>query len=566
LKSNSDILELIKQQEKERDNKELRTSVGLGVTQDPDATAKRQALSKQLSIPVDVIERDEKGANEAAHMQDIFRKIKDSKKLQETFSDPDVAAIAHDDVEELAELDRITAGEWAEGVIGEASLRLYSSAAGIKEFWADYLGDEVLAERAQADYRISKEAAEMIHPDFKSDTAEGVYSGAVSTLSQAPGLLLGILGRSRSIPLAYIGVMTLGESYGKYKGRGATPREALLGGSLETALEIATEMGPMGTIIKKLGGQIGLRKFITELFAREVVGEQVATLGQELVDTMIANPDKSLRDYIHEIPRNAYQTLIATLTQTTIMGSTGAGASYLSRRRQYQAARTDDDYQQAEKALDDQAQLDAEVGAAQKTKLIGRGKVGQDALMNHLTNTLGAENEVHLEADDAKAFFQKHPDALDNLTDATKESAIESMQAEVGVSIPKAEYIAYVSNYHDELRPVLRNDIDGMTAAEAEQWAETAKEQVTQEAGVMLSEMDEAIEQLSPEALETPETIGFNLGPKMEDEKGEPIMMPEFETVVDGRIKKVKLTAQMAMDTVNEKTEALQKLQACING
>jgi hypothetical protein len=113
--------------------------------------------------------------------------------------------------------------------------------------------------------------------------------------------------------------MTLGESYGKYKGRGATPREALLGGSLETAIEIATEMGPMGTIMKKLGGQIGLRKFITELFAREVVGEQVATLGQELVDTMIANPDKSLRDYMHEIPRNAYQTLIATLTQTTII-------------------------------------------------------------------------------------------------------------------------------------------------------------------------------------------------------------------------------------------------------
>jgi hypothetical protein len=186
--------------------------------------------------------------------------------------------------------------------------------------------------------------------------------------------------------------------------------------------------------------------------------------------------------------------------------------------------------------------------------------------MNHLTNTLGAENEVHLEADDAKAFFQKHPDALDNLTDATKESAIESMQAEVGVSIPKAEYIAYVSNYHDELRPVLRNDIDGMTAAEAEQWTETAQEQVKQDVEAIVAEMDQALEELSPEALETPETIGFNLGPKMEDEKGEPIMMPEFETVVDGRIKKVKLTAQMAMDTVNEKTEALQKLQACING
>jgi hypothetical protein len=155
-------------------------------------------------------------------------------------------------------------------------------------------------------------------PDFESSTAKGLYGGLVSTVRQAPAIATAI-GLGPLAGLGMIGAQTEAQAYGKYKARGASGGQAVTGALAEAAIEVATEALPMSFLVNKLG-KAGAGEFIKGLLAREIPSEQLATLAQDAVDTAIANPNKTWGQYAAERPGAAYETLLATLVQSGVMG------------------------------------------------------------------------------------------------------------------------------------------------------------------------------------------------------------------------------------------------------
>ena len=189
---------------------------------------------------------------------------------------------------------------------------------------SEYLQNQARKERGQADLMSAVNT-----PNIEGDTARGVYGGLSSLVRQTPALAAAIATRSPTVALGGMAAPMLPEEYGKFRQRGGTPTESLLGATGMVGTEVATEMLPMGFLVKQFG-RAGAGQFLSGLLAREVPGEQVATLVQDAIDTAVANPDKTWAQYLQERPGAAYQTLIATLTQSGVMGAGNAAVNRLT--------------------------------------------------------------------------------------------------------------------------------------------------------------------------------------------------------------------------------------------
>jgi hypothetical protein len=222
-------------------------------------------------------------------------------------------------------------GSVASDIAAQPAAGLRQIRAGIRTAAGDIMGSEYLRRQGLREAaRVGTEQAAS-EPQFESETAQGLYRGVRSLAQQAPGLALGIVGRAASIPLAQAGAVTSGEAYARYRERGASPTQSAIGALGEGAVEVLTELAPMGTLVNQFG-RAGAARFVAELLVKDVPGEQAATIAQDAIDTAIANPDKTWADYFAERPSAAWQTLLATFGQAGVVGAAHAGARAVGRR------------------------------------------------------------------------------------------------------------------------------------------------------------------------------------------------------------------------------------------
>jgi hypothetical protein len=175
-------------------------------------------------------------------------------------------------------------------------------------------------ETMRKDYAGANLAEQSVTPVYQSRTANAVQGGFTSMAQAAPGIALSIALRNPAPAIGLAGGQIGFSAYGKYRERGATPGEAAIGGLAEGGIEAGTELLPMGTIVSKFG-RTGATKFLTELLAKDMVGEQIATFTQDAVDTAIANPDKTWAQFLAERPGAAYDTAIAVLVMSGAIGA-----------------------------------------------------------------------------------------------------------------------------------------------------------------------------------------------------------------------------------------------------
>lgn len=251
-----------------------------------------------------------------------------------------------------------------------------------RQMLGDVLGSERMQKSAQ------DEAAEMAYqqkaysPKFEGEIAQGLYGGVQSAARQAPAVALGIASGGAAAPLAMLGADTGGQAYTKYRGRGATPGMAAVGGLGEAATEIGTELLPMGFLVKKFG-KVGAGQFLSGLLAREIPSEQVATAVQDAIDTAIANPTKTWDEYLAERFPAAKQTLLATIGQAGVM----AGASKVGQRFMKKPTT---DTEKIEEGLDQIDLKTADHQEALKTQsqnviYVGEDQVASDSLGTKIT-------------------------------------------------------------------------------------------------------------------------------------------------------------------------------------
>lgn len=317
-------------------------------------------------------------------------------------------------------------------------------------------------------------------PEFDSSTARGLFAGGVSTLQQAPGLAMSIMLGNPAPVLATIGAQTGLTSYGKFRARGGTANEALAGGALDAAIEIGTEMLPMSFLVNKMG-KAGAGEFLRGLLARELPTEQIATLAQDAVDTAIANPDKTWAQYVAERPEAAYQTLLATLVQSGVVG----GAHTVLERTAMRAQAEEYRAQQAEAgagALQQIMQLAAASKVRERDAATFQGFLQSATEDGPLEKVYVSPRELQEAGVDLTALAEVAPSIASELAQAAETG--------VDVAIPTAELATLLPGnvLEQSLLPHLKTDPEGFSQAGAQAYMQTQGEEVRQTVEKVLAE------------------------------------------------------------------------------
>lgn len=215
-----------------------------------------------------------------------------------------------------------SASSVASGLAGSVRAGALRARAGINQAAADAVGGDAAA-HYQRQARRDLGRADIIEgsttPEFDSSLASGIYSGLASTAQMAAPVAAALLTRNPSVALTgMVAPMVPGE-YAKFRGQDADPLKAGAAATAMAATEWLTEKMPMGVIVNKMGKD-GAKRFLAELLAKEVPGEQVATIVQDAIDVAAGDSGKTWGQYLQERPDAALQTLIATLTQASLMG------------------------------------------------------------------------------------------------------------------------------------------------------------------------------------------------------------------------------------------------------
>lgn len=140
-------------------------------------------------------------------------------------------------------------------------------------------GSDILIEEIQ---KLEKRRQE-ITPENMTVVEEGVRAGIESLANMVPATLAMIGTRGRAAPLMIIGAQTYSGSYANARGEGLPVDQARWFASIDAAIEVGTEVLPLGTLERIMTGQSrGLKKEAIQFAIREMGTEQLATALQSL--------------------------------------------------------------------------------------------------------------------------------------------------------------------------------------------------------------------------------------------------------------------------------------------
>lgn len=226
--------------------------------------------------------------------------------------------------EYLSRYARAAPGQALLGVAGTAHGILGLAELGTSTTLGAVAGEDPLYDWYRQQDAVAAATEKLYTPEWaKTDFQKGVLSGMQSITQMA---LTAPLGEGAVWGL---GAVTAGQAEAKYRERGAGAFASAAGALSEGAIEVITEkyLGGFGKKGYLTSGEFlhpSMRKFGSYLW-HDVIGEQLATAGQNLTDFLVPGSEtKSWKQYLEESPSQAMQTLWATLTMGGVIGATGA--------------------------------------------------------------------------------------------------------------------------------------------------------------------------------------------------------------------------------------------------
>lgn len=478
-------------------NPPARASMSTALATNADQYAEAAALAKHYNMPGDFVERNLDWARQKAKL-DGFDTATGG--VQAAFEDPHIAKLGHDDVERLSELERQLGQNWsvgfAEGSDVPQPQRSFSAAetirgpkpgvgsilTGLNTSLADALPQAFQSMRMQMGdlfgfNSVTEDAARkasairtrqaITTPEFESDVGSGLYSGTSSLLQQIPAMAVGVATGSVALPLASAVASTEAEAYTRYRERGATPGEAIRGAAAEGVIEGITEKIPMGFFVEKFGKE-GLKSFLVNFVAIDALGEQAATFLQDAVDTAVANPDATWKEFWAARPSAAVQTLAASAA----MGGATAPLHFAVHRANVKAKAANTAIAHA-KAID-------QVNAIAANSLL-RERSPED-FGKVLDQMVGSQRDFYIDGDvflqavesggeAAQLALAKAPTVLEQLDEALPTNGL--------IRIPAKEFLQSFSKtgLDTALIPHLRVEPDAPSGMEAEQFLQQQAEE-----------------------------------------------------------------------------------------
>lgn len=469
---------------------QVQTSMALSAGTDSDYEAELRRLSAKTGVPLESARAFPDDVKKRAQLNsidynDLAHNFPETTKFLGNLNN---ARIAHDDVEALRGVENAlrawdrpdpTFGSVLSGLGEAAKFKPLVSGLklGLHDMFFDDGSPEAQVRRADLMRQAGRAQAQQdnANPAFETSTAQGLYSGLVSTVQAAPGIAASIATGNPLPALGMAGVQSGAPAYAKYLDRGATKGQAALGALGEGSVEVATELLPMSFLVNKFG-KVGFGQFLTGMLAREVPTEQVATHVQDAIDTAIANPDKTWGEYAAERPDAAYQTLLATLVQSGAIGAISTVSKQVAKRSE-----------KAGQAGQQAGVIEQLTQAAQASKVLQRDPETFQKFIAEATEN-GPVQQVYI---DANTLMQSGvAEQLAAISPAVNAQLSEAMATGGQVAIPVEEYAARIAP--TELAPGLldhlRVDPDGYSRSEAQVYLQTFGESLKTEVEQVLAD------------------------------------------------------------------------------
>jgi hypothetical protein len=165
--------------------------------------------------------------------------------------------------------------------------------------------------------RLGKESEARIKakaPTEEQDViSAGVSSGIQSLTQSLMAIPMAFLPGGQPAALVMLSTNTGGNAYQEARNKGLSPAQAIPYAVSQASIEYATEVMPLTKLVSDINQKTGFGKLLMNQIVREVPGEQVATVLQDMNDWAVLNPEKTAQQYLEERPSAAAQTLVATI-------------------------------------------------------------------------------------------------------------------------------------------------------------------------------------------------------------------------------------------------------------
>lgn len=268
-------------------------------------------------------------------------------------------------------------------------------------------------------------------PNFKSETDRRLFQGVDDIANLIPSVAVGVATRNPEAALATMIGPMYGQTYGKYRARGATPEQANLGSTLETGIEYIGEKIPMSYMVSKFG-KVGAGQWLAGYLGREFPTEVAQNVAQDAVDTAIANPDQTWADFRAGIGETVAQTAVSTL----LMG----GALHASHKAiTYQGEKI----YKAQLAEQQTAQLEKMGQIAGASELLKNSPQTFNQLVKQMSDGAPIQN---VQVDARKIAAAGGSQQVEGISLKLGQQFQQALETGGEVTIPVADYLTHIAN------------------------------------------------------------------------------------------------------------------------
>lgn len=373
----------------EPDTQPVKTVMSEAIKTNPDQFAKTVKLSKASGIPTDAVETNPAEVENKLKLDkiDFSQMSTRNPNTAKYLVDFNNAAIAHDDIDILTSIEDVfNPGRTFENIGESIKVGFEGSYKGVKasiydsllnkaaealvpadqyaEYSASRAGEpgylpsahrplsSVLAaaalgidsneelqqardasvEQMLTDLKDVQSRRAALTPEDLNTFEQGVRSGIESLAITSPGLIATIATRDPKPMLAIMGAQTYGTSYGEARAEGLDENQANTYAQINAGIEVLTEAVP-AAVLSDFFKTGGLKNKLAKFILGDVVGEQVATLGQTAtavgyeLDEQLANAT-TVEEMLAIQAQRQVVTLIATATAVGTQSAILAPAKY----------------------------------------------------------------------------------------------------------------------------------------------------------------------------------------------------------------------------------------------
>lgn len=288
-----------------------------------DTAAANQNLARQANVPVETAAANTGTLSQQVAAQSIPPSLAETHPATTAFlSDPNNAAIAHDDLPNLMAIEKALVGQptVGGGLWASFGAQAVKSIEGVKAMVADATGDASGLARALSNTKYANAYEAANTPQFDSKVGSWTYQGVSGLLNAVPALASMLTPAGPLGTAAIFGAQQGTGAYGKYRERGAGPGMSSVGAGLESAITVGTSFIPMSFLSNTLG-KVGAGEFLTGLLARNIPAMEAQALATSAVDTAIANPQTTWGDWVKSLPEQTGQVVTGALIQSATFGA-----------------------------------------------------------------------------------------------------------------------------------------------------------------------------------------------------------------------------------------------------